>query len=88
MDLDTLDVEQLTQLALKIEHAKVSAEEKQRLSRATRNALGRTEQKSFFTTKSMCRQLVLAKADYEMTYDAIINEALEDWLAARKKAVV
>ncbi len=49
----------------------------------TRDILGRTEQKSFFTTKSMCRQLVLAKADHGMTYDAIINEALEFWLTSK-----
>ncbi len=68
MDLDTLQAKTILQ----------------RQGRATRNELGRTQQKSFFTSKEMSRQMLLAKAEYEMTYDAIINEALEDWFAAKK----
>lgn len=44
---------------------------------------GRNIQKSVFVTKEMNRALLLAKADYEMTYDAIINEALTMWLAKK-----
>lgn len=44
---------------------------------------GRTIQKSVFVTKEMNRALLLAKADYDMTYDAIMNEALELWFAKK-----
>lgn len=44
---------------------------------------GRTIQKSVFVTKEMNRALLLAKADHDMTYDAIMNEALELWFAKK-----
>jgi len=44
---------------------------------------GRTIQKSLFVTKEMNRAMLLAKADYGMTYDAIMNEALELWLSKK-----
>lgn len=44
---------------------------------------GRTIQKSVFITKEMNRAMLLAKADYGMTYDAIMNEALELWFAKK-----
>ena len=49
----------------------------------TKEDLGRTVQKSFFTTKEMSRALLLAKADHGMTYDAIINEALDLWMKSK-----
>ena len=39
--------------------------------------------KSVNVTKEMERALLLAKADHRMTYDQIVNEALELWFAKK-----
>tara|TARA_R110002110_G_scaffold414829_2_gene646080 strand:+ start:202 stop:471 length:270 start_codon:yes stop_codon:yes gene_type:complete len=62
---------------------KTETEEEPKRTSQKNSKAGRDIQKSFHVTKEMNRALLLAKADYEMTYDAIINEALELWLAKK-----
>jgi hypothetical protein len=63
--------------------AETETEEAPKRTSQKNSRAGRDIQKSFHVTKEMNRALLLAKADYEMTYDAIINEALELWLAKK-----
>mgnify|MGYP003134150142 CR=1 FL=1 len=61
----------------------IAPEEAPKRASQKNSRAGRDIQKSVYVTKEMNRALLLAKADYGMTYDAIMNEALELWLAKK-----
>lgn len=61
----------------------VAPEETLKRTSQKNSRAGRDVQKSVWVSKEMNRALLLAKADYGMTYDAIMNEALELWLSKK-----